>query len=63
MKIKWGIQTWFKLHPQDTRTFYLEVPDDVLNVCETEEERNAIIEFYVKKEFKNNVSFFWVKIE
>ena len=61
MKVKWQIQIWRKEQPVDTLIYYLEVPEDDLAVRETEMEKNAVIDFYIKKEFERNVTFFRVR--
>jgi hypothetical protein len=65
MKIRWGFYTmllpnlYIENELRTIDSYDLEVPDNDLKVCKTKEEKDAVIEFYVKKEFENKVHYWW----
>lgn len=58
MKIKWEAEDGYV---GGSRPHYLEVDDDELSECETEEEKNQLIDDYVREDFEQTVTFSWSK--
>jgi hypothetical protein len=58
MKIRWEVDDGYA---GKSRPHFVEVDDDELAECETEEERNELINDYVKNEFENKINWFWEK--
>ena len=56
MKIKWEVEDGYvgKSRPQ-----YLTIDDKEIEDCETEEEKQALIEEYVKDDFDQMISYSW----
>lgn len=54
MKITWEVEDGYsgKSCPQST-----EVPDDELDECETQDEKDKLIEEYIQSDFDTNISW------
>jgi len=54
MRITWEVSDGYvgKSRPQ-----YVNIPDDELADCETEEEKQKLIEQYVQDDFEQNISW------
>jgi hypothetical protein len=54
MRVNWEVEDGYvgKSRPQETI-----VPDDELASCETEEEKQELIEDYVQADYDNNISW------
>lgn len=60
MRVRWEIEDGYV---GKRRTHYVEIPDDELKDCETEEERDEVIRDYVQNDFDNRCSFVWEIVE
>ena len=56
MKNKWEIDDGYC---GGSRPHYVEVDDEELNECETDEERNELIEQVVKDDFNETIYYVW----
>jgi hypothetical protein len=54
MKITWEVEDGYvgKSSPQ-----VVDVPDEELAECETDEEKHDLVEEYVQQDFNNNISY------
>jgi len=57
MKIKWEIDDGYV---GKSRPHFCTIPDEEFEGCESERERNEIIDSWVQTEFENNISYYWV---
>jgi hypothetical protein len=55
MLVKWNVETGFVNRMPDREC---DIPDDELEECETEEEREKLIESYIQQEFENQISWY-----
>ena len=55
MRVTWEVDDGYvgKSRPQHT-----EVPDDELAGCETDEERETLIDDYIQEDFDNRISWY-----
>jgi len=58
MKVTWQVEDGYC---GGSRPQYTEIPDDELEECETEEERNELIAQYIQEDFNNNIS--WARLD
>jgi non-homologous end joining protein Ku len=60
MTIKWEVDDGYigKSRPQ-----FVEIDDDELAECDTEEEERVLIDEYVQEDFAQKVSFSWERVE
>jgi len=56
MEIKWEVDDGYV---GKSRPHFVEVDDDELAECDTEDERNEVIENAVQDDFEQTVSYFW----
>ena len=54
MRVTWEVEDGYvgKSRPQHT-----EIPDDELSDCETEDEKQHLIEEYIQSDFEQNISW------
>ena len=56
MRVRWEVDDGYA---GKSRPHYVEVDDEELAECVTEEEREALIEDYVQNDFESTVSYWW----
>lgn len=52
MRVKWEVADGYA---GKSRPHYVDVPDDELEECETEQEREKLIDEYVQEEFDSKI--------
>lgn len=56
MRVKWEVEDGYA---GKSRPHYIDVPDDELEECETDQEREKLIDEYVQEEFDSKIFPTW----
>ena len=63
MRIRWYVDDgYLSAWDAKNRPHYVDVDDGLLDHCDTDEDRENLIEDYVHREFENIVSYYWEKM-
>jgi len=57
MEVKWTLKYWSGYEWIYLKDFIIEIPEDDFTACETQEERDALIDYYIKKDYEIKINW------